>query len=165
VNQSEKQTKWGYGIPSGQEAVKWFKLLLLDDSEMQDSARHSKQIERARILLQKAGKTPIEAVADYLQFLWEHTMAAIKEDPSMGEHVVEGTPFQVVITVPAVWSHNACRKMTKAAAKAGILAPRLCGDTTLSFVSEPEAAALATFQDLKSRPDLKVRIYQHNPSQ
>ena len=40
--------------------------------------------------------------------------------------------------------------MRQAALDAGILEPRLCSDTTLHFVSEPEAAALATLRDMKA---------------
>jgi hypothetical protein len=108
---------------------------------------------KAKQLLQNAGKTPIEAVADYLRLLWKHAIVNIAR--SFGEAAVEGLPIRVVCTVPAVWTTDAVRKMREAAKEAGIMDDRLAGETTLDFVSEPEAAALATFDDLKSRPNFQ----------
>lgn len=127
--------------------MQWFKLLLLDDQDLPEDVRTSRQIQRARGLLRNIRKTATEAVADYLRFLWQHTINKIRE--TLGRTVLSGTPFRVVITVPAVWNHKAVRKMRQAALDAGILEPRLCSDTTLHFVSEPEAAALATLRDMK----------------
>jgi len=146
---------WGYGIPSGRKAIKWFKLLLLDEGDLPADIRNSPQIRHARDLLRQVGKTPTQAVADYLRFLWKHALVNIEQ--VMTQSVVEGIPFRVVLTVPAIWNHIAIQRMRQAARDAGILDPRLCGETTLHFVSEPEAAALATFEDLKTRPNFKVR--------
>jgi hypothetical protein len=46
--------------------------------------------------------------------------------------------------------------MKQAARASGILDARSCGDTTLCFISEPEAAALATIKDLSKRSTMKV---------
>jgi hypothetical protein len=46
--------------------------------------------------------------------------------------------------------------MREAAKRAGILERRLAGETILQFVSEPEAAALASFEDFKNRPNFQV---------
>jgi hypothetical protein len=134
---------WGYGIGEA-ESVKWFKLLLLDEEDMEEHQRNSNQIKRAKELLQQAGKTPVQAVADYLRILWNHSIA------------VHGTPFRVVLTVPAVWTTKAKDKMKQATKCARILDPRLTDETTLSFVSEPETAALATFEDLRARPNFQA---------
>ena len=147
------QMTWGYGVGED-EAVEWFKLLLLDDADMDPKQRKSPQIKKARGLLQNAGKTPVQAIADYLRLLWKHAIANIER--SFGEAAVEGLPFRVVCTVPAVWTTEAVNKMREAARQAGILDDRLAGETTLDFVSEPEAAALATFDDLKPRPNFQV---------
>jgi hypothetical protein len=142
---------WGYGIGEA-EAVEWFKLLL-DEEDMDDHQRESAQIIRAKRLVQNANKTLVQAVADYLRLLWAHAIQNITKD--FGEETVEGLPFQVVITVPAVWTTRAVNRMRQAAMEADILTSshRLAGETTLHFVSEPEAAALATFEDLKVRPN------------
>ncbi|KAF2726578.1 hypothetical protein EJ04DRAFT_517742 [Polyplosphaeria fusca] len=143
---------WGYGISDG-EAVEWFKLLLLDEGDLDESHMNSLQIRRARQLLLRARKTPVEAVADYLRLLWAHALKSIERE--FGEIALEGLPFNVVLTVPAVWTTKAVNRMRAAANSAGILDDRLAGQTTLHFVSEPEAAALATFDDLKARPNFR----------
>ncbi|KAH7414561.1 hypothetical protein DE146DRAFT_763391 [Phaeosphaeria sp. MPI-PUGE-AT-0046c] len=150
---SPEEISWGYGVGDA-ESVKWFKLLLLDEKDMEVAQRQSVQIKRARELLRHAGKTPTQAVADYLRLLWNHALTNIKKD--FGKIAVDGTPFRVVLTVPAVLTTKAKNRMIIAARRAGILDPRLAGDTILSFVSEPEAAALATFKDLKARPNLQT---------
>jgi molecular chaperone DnaK (HSP70) len=143
---------WGYGIGDA-EAAEWFKLLLLDEEDMDRRQRQSPQIRRARLLLQRAGKSPVQAVADYLRLLWAHAIGNITKD--LGESAVEGLPFRIVLTVPAVWTQKAVSRMRQAADGAGILCRRTIGETTLHFVSEPEAAALATFDDLKERPNFQ----------
>lgn len=45
--------------------------------------------------------------------------------------------------------------MLEAAEMAGLIQKRLGGYTKISFVSEPEAAALATLADIGGCPDLK----------
>jgi hypothetical protein len=47
--------------------------------------------------------------------------------------------------------------MKQAARVSGILDDRSCGETTLRFISEPEAAALATIKDLSKRSTIKVK--------
>ncbi|KAJ4406589.1 hypothetical protein N0V91_004532 [Didymella pomorum] len=147
------QYTWGYGV-GDDEAVEWFKLLLLDDADMDDKQRNSPQIRKAKALLRKANKTPVQAVADYLRLLWAHAIANIEK--AFGEAALEGLPYQVVCTVPAVWTTKAVNMMREAAKRAGILERRLAGETVLRFVSEPEAAALATFEDLKNRPNFQI---------
>lgn len=147
------QITWGYGV-GDDEAVEWFKLLLLDDANMDDKQKNSPQVKKAKNLLRKADKTPVQAVADYLRLLWTHTISNIEK--AYGEATIEGLPFQVVCTVPAVWTTKAVNKMREAAKQARILDSRMAGETTLSFVSEPEAAALATFDDFKNRPNFQV---------
>ncbi|KAF3051884.1 hypothetical protein E8E11_011099 [Didymella keratinophila] len=144
---------WGYGV-GDQEAVEWFKLLLLDDSDMDYKQKTSPQILKAKAMLQKANKTAVEAVTDFLRLLWAHAVANIEKQA--GEEFVNGLSFKVVCTVPAIWRNDAISKMREAAKVAGILETRLAGETTLSFVSEPEAAAIATFEDLKRYPNIRV---------
>jgi hypothetical protein len=152
-SKNSSEITWGYGV-GDDEAVEWFKLLLLDDSDMDDKESNSPQLKKARSLLRKANKTPLQAIADYLRLLWAHAISNIEK--AFGEAALEGLPFQVVCTVPAVWTTKAVGKMREAAERAGILEDRLAGQTTLNFVSEPEAAALATFDDLKNRPNFQI---------
>jgi hypothetical protein len=150
--QHTSHVEWGYGVEEA-NAAEWIKLLLLEDTELEEDQRKSPQLQKAREILQEAGKTPVQAVTDYLRQLWQHTILNMKR--SLGEDALEGLAFQVVCTVPAVWSTTAVNKMRTAAHEAGITTRRLAGVTTLDFVSEPEAAALATFEDLKARPNIR----------
>jgi molecular chaperone DnaK (HSP70) len=60
---------------------------------------------------------------------------------------VDHLPFRVVLTIPAFWPPYARAAMWEGAERAGILADRPCGSTTLELVSEPEAAALAILNE------------------
>jgi hypothetical protein len=61
--------KWGFSIPPTATPLKWFKLLLLDDDDVPASVRGSAQLAEAQQLLEKEGKTAMEAVSSYLKEL------------------------------------------------------------------------------------------------
>lgn len=86
--------------------------------------------------------------------LWNHVLEQIHN--AKGQTIIDGMPFQVVLTVPAIWSDYARDRMREAVEIAGILKHRVAGKTTLSFVSEPEAAAIATMPELEDRADLQA---------
>ncbi|KAL4986074.1 hypothetical protein BDW68DRAFT_198313 [Aspergillus falconensis] len=138
----DEKTMWGYSIPGGADTVRGFKLLLLHDEDLTEDVKSSEFFLRARKMLRDTGKTPVGLVADYLQALWQHTMDTVNK--ALGDFVVDGLRFHVAITVPAIWKAYARQSMQDAAKSAGILKPRKAGETTLSFVPEPEAAALST---------------------
>jgi hypothetical protein len=127
----------------------------LDQRDLPADVKDSDFLQEARDKLAAIGKTPEDAVADYLRLLWEHAISSIQRD--RGQRAVDGLPFKVVLTTPAVWPPYAQRKMRDAAQKAGILRHRPCGPTTLDLVQEPEAAALATLREFQSRDRLSVR--------
>lgn len=152
---STKQvTSWGYNILTFDESVRWFKLLLLDDADLQEHLKDAPQLISARQRLLEMGKKPIDVIADYLRNLWSHVMADVEK--AMTPSFVKSTPFRIIITVPAIWKSYMRERMREAANMAGLLDPRECGETELDFVSEPEAAAIATFTSMKGRPDIKV---------
>lgn len=152
---STKQvTSWGYNILTFDESVRWFKLLLLDDADLQEHLKDAPQLISARQRLLEMGKKPIDVIADYLRNLWSHVMADVEK--AMTPSFVKSTPFRIIITVPAIWKSYMRERMREAANMAGLLDPRECGETELDFVSEPEAAAIATFTNMKGRPDIKV---------
>ena len=101
-----------------------------------------------------AGKTAVEAIADYLRCLWDHTIESI--DRSIGVNTRKNSKFQIVVTVPAIWPHYAQLRMGEAIENAGIMKPGPGGSPSLTFISEPEAAALASMQDLAGRVQFKV---------
>lgn len=138
---------WGYAIPPDADPIRWFKLLLLREEDLASEFRESEFILRGRKLLKEINKSATEVVGDYLGALWKHVLETIYKARS--KYVIDAMAFHVVITVPAIWKDYARQAMEEAASKAGILTPRAAGPTTLAFVPEPEAAALATLGEGK----------------
>ncbi|KAJ5782153.1 hypothetical protein N7457_003927 [Penicillium paradoxum] len=136
---------WGYGIPGDADPIGWFKLLLLKDEDVPEHIRSSDFFLRAKRKVRDEGLTAQDMVADYLKLLWDHALEMILK--SRGEHVVNNFRFHIVITVPAIWKGYARQSMQEAAEKAGLLVERDAGKTRLTFVPEPEAAALATLAE------------------
>ncbi|KAJ4401976.1 hypothetical protein N0V85_005400 [Neurospora sp. IMI 360204] len=148
------QVNWGYSVPKDADQVKWFKLLLLDEEDLPADVRVSSRIVEAREYLRRHNKTPIEAIAVYLRCLWNHSIQRITE--SVSRALVNYSKFHVVMTLPAIWPDYARARMREAANLAGILGPRAAGETELTFLSEPEAGAIATFADMEGRQDVKT---------
>ncbi|KAF4344655.1 chaperone protein [Fusarium beomiforme] len=76
---------------------------------------------------------------------------------TLGADLVKRTKLKVIITLPAIWPPYAQQRMNQAARKSGIHNARPAGLTGLRFISEPEAAALATIKDLAKRSTIKLR--------
>jgi molecular chaperone DnaK (HSP70) len=146
---------WGYSVPVDVQAVRWFKLLLIDSKDLSDDVRDSDKLKQARDALRKQNRTPMSVIAEYLRHLWQHCEKRIGE--SISRRLVKYSRFHVVITVPAIWPQYARSRMREAARCAGILDERIAGPTQLDIISEPEAAALATLRDLQDRCDIEVR--------
>lgn len=102
--------------------------MLLDERDMDVKQKQADQIKQAGQLLENLNKSPTRVVADYLRLLWKHTMQVIERD--FGSTVVKGLPFQVVVTVPAVWPQSAVNRMRHAVQLSGILNARIVGDAT-----------------------------------
>ncbi|RKL33579.1 hypothetical protein BFJ72_g9803 [Fusarium proliferatum] len=151
---NNKGTSWGYSIPADKDALKWFKLLLLDSGDVPTDVAVSCQLRHARKLLDKKKRDPVEVIACYLRKIWNHAIDSIRR--SVGIELLQKSRFHVVITLPAIWPPYAQQRMKQAANASGILDARSCGDTKLRFISEPEAAALATIKDLSKRSTMKV---------
>lgn len=152
---------WGYDIAPGSEAISWFKLLLIDEDRLDYEYRNSAAIQKAREQVARAGKEPVDVVADYLRCLWKHVLQDLVR--SRGHAAVEGSPFKIWLTVPAIWDDVAGQRMKEAARRAGLLERRLAGPTQIDIVAEPEAAALAALGDLNVTPDVKVRKLRNLP--
>lgn len=147
-------TTWGYAVPPDKDALKWFKLLLLDEKDVPKEQSNSTQFHEARRLRRQAEKDPVEIVGCYLRNIWNHSIDSIKRE--LSADLLQKCKFHVVITLPAIWPPYAQQRMRRAAQLSGILNDRGCGKTNLHFISEPEAAALATIRDLSKRSNIKV---------
>jgi molecular chaperone DnaK (HSP70) len=152
---NDKDTTWGYSVPADKDALKWFKLLLLDTADIPANMLSSSQLRKARNLLSGIKKDPVEVIACFLRKIWNHAIDSICR--SVGVDLVQKSRFHVVITLPAIWPPYAQQRMKQAARVSGILDDRSCGETTLRFISEPEAAALATIKDFSKRSTIKVK--------
>ncbi|KAI1425003.1 hypothetical protein F5Y12DRAFT_397991 [Xylaria sp. FL1777] len=139
------EMSWGYLVPSDGDPVRWFKLLLVQEEDLDPTLRSSEFILRARQFMRVEGKTAVDLISDYLHALWAHTLQTIAK--ARGQTVLDALRFHVVITVPAIWKGYARRDMQQAAKNAGILDDRLAGETRLSFAPEPESAALSTLTE------------------
>lgn len=135
--------------------MKWFKLLLIDENDLPEDIRKSSRMSGHKELLKDTNKTVVEVISDFLRALWAHALENIQR--SMGQTMLELSKLKVIVTLPAIWPHYAQLRMREAIQLAGILDERPAGLTSLDFISEPEAAALATMEDIIDRPDIKVR--------
>ncbi|KAK1574456.1 uncharacterized protein LY79DRAFT_593272 [Colletotrichum navitas] len=153
---TQNAVSWGYEIPVEeiQDAIRWFKLLLIDGPDLPDNLRHSSRLIAARKAVKASNKDPVEIIGSYIRRLWNHSIESI--GISAGDELVKMCKFHVVITLPAIWPEYAKARMRRAAENAGLLEERPAGQTTLAFISEPEAAALATMRDLAGRPNIKA---------
>ncbi|KUI61643.1 hypothetical protein VP1G_08816 [Cytospora mali] len=143
-----RETQWGIQTKDIPEALRWFKLLLVNEADLPADVQGSDQVQEAREKLQVLGKPAVNLIAKYLKLLWSHCLDRIKV--AEGEETVITSRFHVVITLPAIWPNYARDRMRQAVEKAGIMIPPGLGvgKTTLDFVSEPEAAALATLSGI-----------------
>lgn len=134
--------------------MKWFKLLLIDKADLPERLRFSHEVLSANNILQKYNKDPVEVISDYLRCLWKHAYSEISV--TLGRQVLESCDLKIIATLPAIWPPYAQVRMREAIGIAGILDKRPAGVPTLLFISEPEAAALASLNDIVDKSDVKV---------
>jgi molecular chaperone DnaK (HSP70) len=134
--------------------LKWFKLLLLDSDHLPDHFRHAPNLIEAQAQMKEMNKSPVDVIADYLRLLWAHSLAQITR--AVTTIVMGKVRLKVVVTMPAIWPLYARLRMKEAVTMAGILDPRPAGETLLSFMSEPEAAALAALADVDGQITIDV---------
>ncbi|KAF8440747.1 hypothetical protein BGX38DRAFT_1096977 [Terfezia claveryi] len=134
-------TKWGYHVRDQDNDAfqfRWMKILLDPSHKYYKEAPRMKEMVAALARLRKSAE---DVVADFLKCFWDHTVNTLRRKH---EELTQYT-WQVVLTVPAVWSPSARDKTLKAAIKAGM-------PEDLQLVTEPETAALAVLKD-KSEED------------
>lgn len=132
----------GFDIPEDCQRLKWVKLLLETDPDPRKAILlQAEEVINTRNSLAALGKTPVEAVSDYLRWLWNtvcETIADEQNDPEL----LATSNVTVMMTVPAMWSDAAKENTFQAAEIAGINAD----GRTVKFITEPEAAAIAELQ-------------------
>ncbi|KAF8863039.1 actin-like ATPase domain-containing protein [Acephala macrosclerotiorum] len=137
--------KWGFGLKNSDNPLRWIKLLLSPLSLGAMNTTDSNIVEAARKQLRQYNKTPVDVISEYLRLLWNHILERLRI--RLSAPVLDNMVLKVVLTIPAIWDHSAQTKMRLAAKKAGMLQHRPCGETTISLIAEPAAAALATYFD------------------
>lgn len=122
----------------------WTKLLLdaSTRSAANDDPRLASQIDECRLRLPRH-RDARGVAADFLRELYAHLESRVVKN--LGKQIFDGTPMDVWLTVPAVWSDQAQNATKEAAFHAGFGARP--GDT-ISVISEPEAAAVAHLSDV-----------------
>ncbi|KAI7855560.1 hypothetical protein BDC45DRAFT_604795 [Circinella umbellata] len=128
----QKLLEWGHGAKKAMlkpHAAK--QNILLSHFKLHlDESLHRPPLEN--------GLTPVQAVADYLAALHEHTLQELTRGFAKNYHP---DTFRYCLTVPALWSDRAKHMMRQAAIQAGLITPSDPSDR-LVLISEPEAAAL-----------------------
>ena len=146
-------TKWGYHVRDQDNDAfqfRWMKILLDPSHKYYKEAPRMREMVAALATL---GKSAEDVVSDYLKCFWDHTVQTLRRKH---EELTQYT-WQVVLTVPAVWSPSARDKTLKAAIKAGM-------PEDLQLVTEPETAALAVLKDKSEEDTIGVRsplIYKY----
>lgn len=155
------EVSWGYSVPEKTASLKfeWFKLCLLNEGDISKDIHNAAQIQASRKSLRESKKSVVDVISDYLRALWKHSIRNIRR--AIGGQLVDISRFKVIATIPAIWPAYAQIRMLEAIEKAGILETRAAGDTILQFLTEPEAAALATINDMctYSQTNMKVRAF------
>ncbi|SCO82250.1 related to hsp70 protein [Fusarium oxysporum] len=129
--------EWGFSVPVNapqHEVVDWFKLDLDPSTQ---AVGYNPSTEGAR-----SGRNVDELVTDFISQLVDHLMYTLRE--KLGSGLVDSSPLQFVITVPAIWSDLAKEKTKKACEQAMISV----AEHHVHLVSEPEAAAIYALHDL-----------------
>ena len=145
---------WGYEVEAGSRSYSWTKLLL--DAKALPSADDDPNLPaamRSGMLSLPPGKKAVDLVADYLTKVHKHIIEAIAE--KLGGHdILEVTPIEYLLTVPAIWSDEAKFGTREAALRAGFGARP--GDE-VNLVPEPEAAALLALKASADQTDDLVK--------
>ncbi|KAM0346115.1 hypothetical protein ACHAPU_005884 [Fusarium lateritium] len=147
---NDQSPSWGYAAPDDDDSVlRWFKLLLLDEKDLPEKVQKSPQVKAGRSLLHKYNKTAVQVFADYLSKIWDHSYPQI--EAAEGDQFTDLYPLHFVVTLPAIWPVYVRKRMTEAMQLAGLLSLTSVGDTKISFISEPEAAALTSLNENAGR--------------
>ncbi|KAI0554889.1 hypothetical protein F4679DRAFT_595406 [Xylaria curta] len=84
-----------------------------------------------------------QTITDYMAGIFERVLQSVRG--RLGDDVPDRLPAHVVLTVPAIWSDLAKQRTMQAFSRV----PKMA-ETTISLLSEPEAAAISALRDLDS---------------
>ena len=106
------------------------------------------------------GKTIVDLFADFIRFLFDSTIAHIKEVEPTGELLWEnfGPTVELVLTHPNGWEGQQQEVMRRAVVQAGIFDVEEAR-SRVSFVTEGEASFNYCVTHTKSGDSLRVRVF------
>lgn len=146
------ENAWGYEVLPGMKSYSWTKLLL--DKKALRAEGDDPGLQKAiadGVMRLPPGKRAEDVVADYLRGIYKMFMNVIV-DRLGGSDLLDITPMEFWLTVPAIWTDEA-KITTREAAKAAGFGSRP-GDE-INLIPEPEAAAhLALKSSIRHTSDL-----------
>lgn len=147
--------RWGYMVVPKMKSYTWTKLLLDRDNNTANGAAEADIIEGNGFLRLPDFKPEArEVCADFLRGVYRHTIALLEQRHS--PEIMRVTALEFWFTVPAIWSDKAKDETLKAAGTAGFGSRP---QDTISMITEPEAAAVATLSALSDdERELKVKV-------
>ncbi|OJJ48585.1 hypothetical protein ASPZODRAFT_14713 [Penicilliopsis zonata CBS 506.65] len=143
---TEGKICWGYEVEPRMLSSTWFKLLLVQDAA---TGEHDDPLLRKCVgenfMKTILDRSPEDICRDYLRCLYNYILESLVGHT--GPNTVQNTGIHFVLSSPAAWRDAERDRIKIAAEKAGFASRE--GDK-LSLVSEPEAAALAAFEENKA---------------
>lgn len=138
---------WGWQVPElgvspgAGRAVRFPKLLLLPAGREFVQLRGSEFYLSADAAAKAARKQAEEIAEDFLRCLWSH--AYVTMDELYGPNWVKEAFWDIIVTLPANWPEEVTCSMRRAVDSA--LELGLHRNNSVTFVAEPDAAALSVF--------------------
>lgn len=138
---------WGYDVEPGMISYSWMKLRLDEHTKVTEfddiSLARLGDSQGDGLLMLPVGKTALDVCIDYLTGVYKYTMQELKR--TWGEAIVDATPIDFWVTMPATWSDRAQSDTKTAALTAGFGAR---ASDRIFMITEPEAAAVAALTGL-----------------
>ncbi len=162
LGNTDRPGSWGSGITEDEDKLTLFKLSLLHPDDLrQINEQHPERIAAVRDAFSKldtAGKRGVDVVAEYLRRLWAAGKPQILAEIHRKGLTLAGVEIRFVFGIPAVWGEDAASRMKEAINKSHVL--QLPGrlPASVSFIAEPEAAAIAVLPRAVQSGRLKVRL-------
>ena len=126
------ESKWGFQISETESRHQRFKLAL-DPEALKKVSHLASRYPDPRCLPVTQDRPATKLTIDYLTFVRKHVLEVLKT--KLTEGVLEITPIEYVITVPAIWQDAAKYRTRSCAKQAGL-------GGNLQIISEPEAAVV-----------------------
>ncbi|KAH8730936.1 Hsp70 family protein [Phaeosphaeriaceae sp. PMI808] len=134
---------WGSLIPTHVARHMWTKLQL-DGMPTGEADKILREVSTSTV---NAHLQTVEIVADFLSQIKAHLIKTF--DQEYGKSLWRSLPVTLVVTVPAVWSDRAKDRTLEAVNKAGFNSLEFPQLKDTIMVSEPEAAAVYTIENMR----------------